>query len=156
MGEYKDLTDDKFDYFDDKPFSYYRLKLNPYNGAGDCLIRAIMKCLDTTTLKDWESIYKALYDISVPMHKVFNDMEVAETFLSKYDYEYVEYTPKERINVKRFAETHPTGNFILILDRHSIAYIDGILYDNRRIVSNEMAKHLLEDTYTVYAYFEQV
>jgi hypothetical protein len=38
--------------------------------------------------------------------------------------------PKQGYTVAKFAEAHPVGRYIIIVQRHALAVVDGVIYDN--------------------------
>lgn len=95
--------------------------------VGDCTIRAISKVLGQSWIKTYIEI--CLEGL------VMYDMPSANQVWGKYlkDNNYTRHlipnTNPDRYTVRQFAEDHKTGRYILALQGHVVACIDGTYYD---------------------------
>ena len=107
-------------------FVYYNP--NPNNShTGDCSVRAIAKVLN----KDWEDVYIGLCAEGLMYRDMPTSAYVIGMYLKRHGYEQ-KFIPRicpDCTVVKKFAEDHPTGSFIVITDGHMVAVVDGDYYD---------------------------
>lgn len=108
---------------------YKRYNANPIaRRADDCTIRAISKILN----KSWDEVYCSLCEYG----RYFFDMPSANRVWGQYllDHNYkrlgVPASCPLCYTVSQFVEEHPKGRFILALNGHVVACIDGDYYDS--------------------------
>ena len=101
---------------------------NPLNNrVGDCTVRAICKALDA----DWYNIYIELCLEGLEMADMPSANHVWGSFLRKKGFQRIpmpESCP-DCYTVSEFCKNNPHGRFILALNNHVVAIIDGISYD---------------------------
>ena len=92
----------------------------------DCAIRSICKITNTEYKDVYNSLFersRKLYITSIAYNKI-----IVEELKEKYHYEI--YKPRKYETLGEFMHKHKTGRFIILLDDHSIAYINGTWYDS--------------------------
>lgn len=95
--------------------------------GGDCTVRAISKLLD----KSWDEVYCALCQYG----RFCFDMPSANHVWGQYlkDQGYTRHiipnTCPECYTVKKFANEHNVGRYILALDGHVVCVINGVYFD---------------------------
>lgn len=101
---------------------------NPINArVGDCTIRAICKALNS----DWETVFAGVMVKACQL----SDMPSANIVWSSYlrEHGFKRYIiPNEcpdDYTVNDFAIDHPYGTFVLALNGHVVAVVDGYFYD---------------------------
>lgn len=101
---------------------------NPENKkVGDCTVRALCKVLD----KDWDAVFVGLCVTGLEL----GDMPSGNSVWSEYLWERGfrrRLVPAECplcYTVRDFCEAFPEGRYILALDKHVIAVVDGDYYD---------------------------
>lgn len=95
--------------------------------VGDCTVRAISKALD----QEWETTYAGLTAYGFMMSDMPSANYVWGAYLRKNgfkryivdDHGYDEYT------VEDFCRDNPKGTYVLAIDGHVVAVIDGYYYD---------------------------
>ena len=101
---------------------------NPYGKrVDDCVIRALSKALN----KPWECVH-----IDVDLMAIsLGDMPHANSVWGKYLYDLgfqrdiMSNSCPACYTVKDFCKQHPNGTYILALDSHVVAIVDGQYYD---------------------------
>lgn len=110
--------------------------------VGDCVIRALANSIGCSWLDAFDYLTsRARRDFSVP-----NDGKDLRKWLTESGAIWnpcVAKSGKKRLTVLEFAETHPTGRFILRVASHECAVVDGVVLD----AWNPGAK-------TVYGFFD--
>lgn len=107
-------------------FRYYNA--NPVNNLiGDCVIRAI----STLTGKDWMTTKIEIFIESCLMYDMSATNRVWNRYLEKNGYtrHLIPNTCPNCYTVKDFCRDNPYGKFLLALDGHVVAVIDGDYYD---------------------------
>lgn len=101
---------------------------NPRNKrVGDCTVRAISKILD----QSWEETYLGLCIQGFAMADMPSANNVWGSYLRRkgFDRNSVSKTCPECYTVRDFCEDHPTGEYVVSLNSHVVAVVEGILYD---------------------------
>lgn len=107
-------------------FKYYNA--NPVNNyVGDCVVRAI----STLTGKDWMTTKIEIFIESCLMYDISTSNKVWNNYLKKQGYSrfVIPNTCPYCYTVKQFCKDHPYGKYLLALDGHVVAVIDGDYYD---------------------------
>ena len=107
---------------------YKQYNANPVNNlTGDCVIRAISLLTDT----DWMTTKIRIFIESCLMYDIPSTNRVWSSYLSKQGYEryFLPNTCPYCYTVKDFCRDNPRGRFLLALDGHVVAVIDGDYYD---------------------------
>lgn len=109
--------------------SYVHYNANPYNNlVGDCTVRAISAVLD----QDWEQTYVDLCLKGFLMRDMPSANRVWGSYLRDKGFRR-DILPDECpdcYTVRDFCEDHPTGKYILAIQGHVVAVLDGKLYDS--------------------------
>lgn len=96
--------------------------------AGDCVIRAITKALDT----DWGRVYSELSVYGYSLGDWGNSNFVWDAYLR--DIGFKRYVLPNSCplcyTVSDFADEHPKGTYILATGRHAVTVSDGNYYDS--------------------------
>lgn len=101
---------------------------NPVNNlVGDCTIRAISILTD----QDWMTTKLEIFLESCLLYDMSSSNRVWESYLYKQGYrrEIIPNSCPNCYTVKDFCEDHKRGKFLLALDKHVVAVIDGNYYD---------------------------
>lgn len=101
---------------------------NPANNlVGDCVIRAI----STLTGQDWMTTKIGIFIQSCLMYSTESSNNVWHAYLHKQGYRRysIPNTCPYCYTVKDFCKDHPYGKYLLALDGHVVAVIDGDYYD---------------------------
>ena len=110
--------------FDPHPL---REEANVYTGSSeDCIIRCITKIMNAEYKDVYDSLLersRKLYITSITYNRI-----IIEELEEKYHCEI--YKPHEYETLGEFMHRHKSGRFIIMLDDHSIAYINGTWYDS--------------------------
>jgi len=107
-----------------KRFKQYNPNPRGYN-VGDCTIRALSKVLN----QDWEQTYCALSAYGYVLCNMPSANYVWGTYLRDKGYERLA-VDDDTYTVSRFAEDNPRGVFVLALQGHVVAVVDGNYYDS--------------------------
>lgn len=112
-------------------YKYYNANSNG-NFVNDCVVRSI----STAENKTWGETYDELSRIAKRNGILLDDVNFVEPLL---DYRY-DRTKFYANTVGEFAEEHPRGTYLVTMQGHITAIIDGTIYDtfdcrNRRIWS---------------------
>lgn len=91
----------------------------------DCVIRAICKTEDS----DWKSVYRMLTEYGLKHYMMPNDGELLMKLFPEMGYLRHTYKNTERITLKKFAETHKQGSFVVNMPGHVVAVVNGKYYD---------------------------
>lgn len=112
-----------------RPLTMYKYyNANPVNNfTGDCVIRAI----STLTGEDWMTTKIKIFVESCLEYDNSNTNRVWSNYLWKRGYSryIVPNTCPSCYTVKDFCRDHPYGRYLLALDGHVVAVIDGDYYD---------------------------
>ncbi len=107
-------------------FKYYNP--NPcHKRVGDCTIRAISKALDMT----WEQTYIELAIYGFMYCDIMNSDNVWGAYLRSKGYKRF-IIPEDNIesySVADFCKDYPEGTYLLALQSHVVAVVDGDFYD---------------------------
>lgn len=128
------------------------INLNP-NGderAEDCSIRAILALLqhrNDGVLYTWEYIYDKLATIGRNQHRMPNNYWVVQELMKEYKYRLV--VPAKEVQLGTFLATHKQGSYIVSVNNHAFAYIDGTIYDTKPLFP-EISYNLGEPLKAVY------
>lgn len=97
--------------------------------VSDCVKRAI--CLAEG--RDYRDVKNDLNRLKRELGlKKFNSNENWKTYLERKNYEKLSFPAvagESRMNGRKFAETHPTGSYILRMSKHLVACVDGVILD---------------------------
>ena len=107
---------------------YKFLNLNPRNLiTGDCAIRAIAKTLNGS----WEDIYIGVCRKGMALYRIPTENGVWGAYLRDNGFvrESIGNTCPSCYTVRDFAFDHSEGVFVLGLENHAVALIDGTWYD---------------------------
>lgn len=104
---------------------YKRYTANPKHETNDCAIRSFANAEG----KEWQQVAREFFDIAFENYLMPNDLFVASTYAEKYGYEDGYIFPDNPYTVERFAQTHPTGTYVILLEDHAMSLIDGDYYD---------------------------
>lgn len=97
--------------------------------VGDCVVRALTKVLD----KDWDYIYDRIYEEG----RILKDMPSSNSVWGAYlkskgfSRHIIPNSCPNCYSVTDFCKDNPKGTFVLGLDGHVIAVIDGNYYDTQ-------------------------
>ena len=104
---------------------YINYNANPISRrGGDCTVRAISKVLGLT----WEKVYMDLCLEGLLLYDMPTANHVWSHYLTKQGYRRTVCEPP--CTVEQFARVHSKGRYILALDSHVVAVIDGYYYDS--------------------------
>lgn len=96
--------------------------------TGDCVVRAMCKA----TGKDWDTVYKELFEIGFELKVMPNMDEAWREYLIRNGFIYHKLTIKrgsKRPRVNEFAKNNKTGTFVLRVANHLVTLEDGYYYD---------------------------
>lgn len=108
--------------------AFIRYNANPRNkDTIDCVIRGMSKLMDIS----WDAVYIILSAKGFLEKDVYvvNDLWIDILLDAGYQIYYVPNTCPDCITVKRFADHHPKGRYLLGTGSHVIAVVDGDYYD---------------------------
>lgn len=109
--------------------SYIYYNPNPlHKHVGDCVIRAISK----VTNRDWDSTFLDVMVQSYMMKDIPSSDNVWNAYLRRVSFRKT-LLPDECpdcYTVKDFCHDYPNGSFVLKLNEHVVAVIDGDYYDS--------------------------
>lgn len=100
------------------------------NSVNDCVVRSI----SLVEGKSWDKTYKELSEIARKEGILLDDVNFVEHYLDKRYKRACHYSK----NVGEFAKEHRKGTYLITMQGHITAIIDGIIYDtfdcsNRRM-----------------------
>lgn len=101
---------------------------NPKNSrVGDCTVRALSRALDS----EWDETYVGLCVKGLELSDMPSANHVWGAYLRDKDFErkYVPNTCPDCYTVMDFCEEHPRGKFVVALNNHVVAVVDGEYYD---------------------------
>lgn len=107
-------------------YKYYNA--NPMKRrSDDCVIRAIGTVLN----KPWEEVYCALCELGRQDYDMPSANHIWGRYLRNNGYERTSVPDMcpDCYTVEKFAEEHRIGRYILALNGHVVACIDGVYYD---------------------------
>lgn len=105
---------------------YVSCNLNPKNNrVGDCVIRAIALGMDL----DWKTVYLGIALCGLEKADVPTANDVWGAYLRENGYKRHSVNCEECCTVDDFCMEHPEGVFILALQSHVVASINGKYYD---------------------------
>lgn len=96
--------------------------------TGDCVVRAITKA----TGKDWDTVYKELFEIGFEMKVMPNSDEAWKEYLLRNGFEYCKIPVKKgqkRPTVDSFTRQNKEGTYVLRVANHIVTSQDGYYYD---------------------------
>lgn len=107
--------------------AYIYYNPNP-NNTGDCVIRALSKVLN----QSWDITYWDLCDIGYLMFDWGNKNIVWDTYLRDCGFirRVIPDTCPDCYTVKDFCIDHPYGRYVLATGEHTIAVVNGDVYDS--------------------------
>lgn len=108
--------------------SFYRFNENPDdNRVGDCTVRA----MSTVLGQDWDQTYIELCLQGFIMRNMPSANRVWGAYLRSKGLrrDLVSDECDECVTVSAFAEHHPKGRYLLALDEHVVAVVDGHYFD---------------------------
>lgn len=104
---------------------YQNYNANPISRRGDdCVVRAISKVMG----KSWQEVYSDLCLYGLVMYDMPSSNLLWGQYLTDNGYQRHPIQFK-RYTVSEFANDHRKGRYILALDGHIVACIDGIYFD---------------------------
>ena len=112
----------------EEPGTWEYYNPNPKNNrVGDCVVRAICKVLG----HDWHKIYLGIVAEGCSMADMPSANHVWGAYLRKHGYERnaVKNDCPDCYTVTDFCIDNPEGRYILALNNHVVAAVDGIYYD---------------------------
>ncbi|MBQ0112409.1 MAG: hypothetical protein KBT03_04685 [Bacteroidales bacterium] len=107
---------------------YQNYNANPIaRRSDDCTVRAISKLLD----KSWEDVYCSLCDYGLMNFDMPSSNYVWGQYLHDrgYSRHIMPDTCPHCYTVRRFAEEHPHGRYLLALNGHVVCCINGTYFD---------------------------
>lgn len=107
---------------------YVNYNPNPYVArVGDCVIRAISKVLG----QEWEKTYLDVCIYGLLLGNMPSGNNVWSTYLYNKGFrrKLIPDTCSDCYTVRKFAEEHPKGSYVLSIDGHVVAVVDGNYYD---------------------------
>lgn len=107
-------------------YKYYNP--NPlHRFVGDCTIRAICKL----TEQDWDSVYAGTVFEGFLHKNMPSGNSVWGTYLERLGYtqHVIPNAYLRGYTVRDFADEHPRGKYLLVLDEHVVTVVDGDYYD---------------------------
>ena len=107
---------------------YVSYNANPDgNRVGDCTIRAISKVLGQT----WEQTYAGVAVEGMAIYNMPSANVVWNNYLKRKGFKryIIPDDLPEDYSVRDFCKDNPKGTFLLALERHVVAVIDGNYYD---------------------------
>lgn len=96
--------------------------------TADCVVRSMCKA----TSKEWQPVYKELFEIGLELCVMPNNDEAWKEFLIRNGFTYNKLTVKrgsKRPTVDSFARAHKVGTFVLRVANHVVTCQDGYYYD---------------------------
>lgn len=108
--------------------SYEFYNPNPKNQrVGDCAVRAISKAIGT----DWADAYIELCAEGLSLRDMPNSNYVWGMFLKKYGFteHMISSLCPDCVTVSQFAKDHPKGRYVLALQNHVVAVVNGTYFD---------------------------
>ena len=108
------------------PFEFYNP--NPKSQrVGDCAVRAISKAVGM----DWSDTYIALCVEGLALRDMPNSNYVWGMYLKKFGFSehMVDFVCPNCITVSQFAKEHPKGRYVLALQNHVVAVVNGTYFD---------------------------
>jgi len=96
--------------------------------TGDCVVRALTKA----TGKEWDEVYKELFEIGFELKVMPNSDEAWKEYLLRNGFEYCKITVKKgskRPTVDSFTRSNKKGIFVLRVANHLVTAQDGYYYD---------------------------
>lgn len=107
---------------------YVPINPNPYsNETGDCTIRALSIVLN----ESWDKIYLDLCAEGYLQKKFGSENSVWGAYLFRRGFERIQLPDlcPDCYTVKKFCEDNPQGNYILALNGHVVAVLEGHYFD---------------------------
>lgn len=108
--------------------AFIRYNANPSNrDTIDCVIRGMAVLLDAS----WDEVHDMLTEKAGKVHEVYlrNDFWIDVLLDMGYRIFYIPNTCPDCITVRRFADHHPFGKYLLGTGSHVIAIVDGNYID---------------------------
>lgn len=108
---------------------YVFFNCNPLSvHVGDCTVRAIAKVL----AKTWEKVYLDLCATGLQMADMPSANSVWGAYLRKNGFrrDVVDDHGRDRYTVRDFCADHPEGRYVLALNGHVVAAINGQYFDS--------------------------
>jgi hypothetical protein len=109
--------------------AYINYNANPLGKrVGDCVIRAISKVTD----QDWQTTYSGLALQGYMLFDMQSANNVWASYLRKKGFRrhIVPDTCPDCYSVKDFCKDHPDGVYLLSLNKHVVAVVNGDYYDS--------------------------
>lgn len=91
------------------------------NNVNDCVVRSI----SVVTNRSWDKVYEELSDIAQKEGILLDDVDFVEKYLDKRYKRQCHYAK----TVGEFAEENPYGKYLVTMQGHITAIINGIIYD---------------------------
>lgn len=108
------------------PYEFYNP--NPKNQrVGDCAVRAISKAVGT----DWADAYIGLCAEGLSLRDMPNSNYVWGMYLKKFGFteHMISSLCPDCVTVSQFATDHPKGRYVLALQNHVVAVVNGTYFD---------------------------
>lgn len=96
--------------------------------TGDCVVRALCKATD----KDWDAIYKELFELGFELKVMPNSDEAWKEYVKRNGFIHHKISNKKgskRPTVASFAKEHKEGTFVLNVANHIVTVKDGYYFD---------------------------
>ena len=140
------------------------VNLNPRSiiKADDCIIQAIMYSRNMKSSLDWVDIYKEMAWIGLNNFIASNHTVVCFKYLSRHGYEIHNIGKENKIPTATFLDDHTEGNYVVIVNRHAFAYIDGKIYDKFNYIQNpdldldELTRQYVEEKYPYVIHYAKL
>lgn len=101
-------------------FIYYNA--NPFNNQiSDCFVRSLSK----VTGRTWDEVYKEVSDLARKEGLLFSNVQFVEDYLDERYPRECHYSK----TIKEFIEEHPKGKYLITMEGHITAVINGIIFD---------------------------
>lgn len=141
------------------PIEYKWFDCHPYledhdkvHASNDCSVRSLCK----VTGYDWESVYNKLFKVAKEMKAMPDSIRVITKVAEEYGFKKFEDIS---CCAAAFMLTHPNGKYMIELEDHMFAYIDGVMYDSvngKVLKKSEIEYEILQDVAAVYYTSEEI
>lgn len=96
--------------------------------TGDCVVRSLCKATD----KDWDTVYRELFDIGFELKVMPSSDETWKKYLEQHGFIQHKVSNRKgsrRPTVNGFATNNKSGTFVLRIANHVVTCVDGYYYD---------------------------
>jgi hypothetical protein len=112
---------------------FHRVELNPEHAhdANDCSIRAVYTLLYGTAKQNpelYRRVYQEIATIGAERCVIMNHTRIIAEFMERYGYTAI--YPSPPVTLATFLRTHRFGKYLVHIDSHMFAYIDGTVIDS--------------------------